>query len=84
MYVETAQGELGTTARGKACTWGPMAENPRDRRDVARWVKIENGVREDAARLALLVLEGKADAPEAQSLARRIDSVRSNGIGADY
>jgi hypothetical protein len=61
-----------------------MAEYPRDRHEVARWAKIENGVRQDAARLALLVLEGKADAPEAQSLARRIDSVRSNGIGADY
>jgi hypothetical protein len=84
MYVEVAQGELGTTSRGKACTWGPMAENPRDRHEVARWVRIENGVREDAARLARLVLEGKADAPEAQSLARRIDSVRTNGIGADY
>jgi hypothetical protein len=61
-----------------------MAEHPRDRNEVARWAKIENGVREDAARLAVLVLAGRADAPEAQSLARRIDSVRSNGIGADY
>jgi hypothetical protein len=61
-----------------------MSEIPRDRRDVARWVRIENGVREDAARLARLVLEGKADAPEAQGLARRIDSVRAHGIGADY
>ncbi len=84
MYVGVAQGELGTTSRGKACTWGPMAEHPRDRNEVARWARIENGVREDAARLARLVLEGKADAPEAQSLARRIDSVRTNGIGADY
>ena len=84
MYVDVAQGELGTTSRGKACTWGTMAEGPRGRNEVARWVRIENGVREDAARLARLVLEGKADAPEAQSLARRIDSVRTQGIGADY
>jgi hypothetical protein len=34
--------------------------------EAARWVRIENGVREDAALLA-----------------RRIDSVRTEGIGAE-
>ena len=52
--------------------------------DVARWARIENGVRQDAARLARLVLEGHADGYEAKLLARRIDSVRTAGIGAEY
>jgi len=52
--------------------------------DAARWARIENGVREDAARLALLVLEGQAETGEAKALARRIDSVRTEGIGAEY
>ena len=52
--------------------------------EVARWVRIENGVRQDAARLARLVLEGQAEGYEAKLLARRIDSVRTEGIGAEY
>jgi hypothetical protein len=52
--------------------------------EVARWVRIENGVRQDAARLARLVLEGEAESYEAKLLARRIDSVRTDGIGAEY
>jgi hypothetical protein len=52
--------------------------------DAARWARIENGVREDAARLALLVLDGQAETGEAKALARRIDSVRTEGIGAEY
>jgi hypothetical protein len=51
---------------------------------VARWVRIESGVRQDAARLARLVLEGEAESYEAKVLARRIDSVRTQGIGAEY
>jgi hypothetical protein len=51
---------------------------------VARWVRIENGVRQDAARLARLVLDGQANGYEAKLLARRIDSVRTHGIGAEY
>jgi hypothetical protein len=57
----------------------PAADN-----EVARWVRIENGVRQDAARLARLVLEGQAESFEAKLLARRIDSVRTDGIGAEY
>jgi hypothetical protein len=52
--------------------------------EAARWARIENGVREDAARLARLVLEGQAETHEAKVLARRIDSVRTEGIGAEY
>jgi uncharacterized membrane protein len=52
--------------------------------EAARWARIENGVREDAARLARLVLEGQAQSDEAKVLARRIDSVRTEGIGAEY
>jgi hypothetical protein len=52
--------------------------------EVARWVRIENGVRQDAARLARLVLDGQAGSYEAKLLARRIDSVRTEGIGAEY
>lgn len=52
--------------------------------EVARWVRIESGVREDAARLARLVLEGHSEGYEAKLLARRIDSVRTQGIGAEY
>ena len=37
-----------------------------------------------AARLALLVREGQADGYDAKWLARRIDSVRTEGIGAEY
>jgi hypothetical protein len=83
VYVGAARGESGAILCGVVQV-DHISETPRDRRDVARWARIENGVREDAARLAKLVLEGKADAPEAQGLARRIDSVRTQGIGADY
>jgi hypothetical protein len=69
----------------------PMSDMKRDttgmpRGDVesARWARIEQGVRQDAARLARLVLEGQATGYEAQLLARRIDSVRTEGIGAEY
>jgi hypothetical protein len=51
---------------------------------VDRWARIENGVRHDAARLARLVLDGQANGYEAKLLARRIDSVRAQGIGAEY
>jgi hypothetical protein len=68
-----------------------MNDARRDASDIApaqgeagRWVRIENGVREDAARLARLVLEGQAETHEAKVLARRIDSVRTEGIGAEY
>jgi hypothetical protein len=68
-----------------------MSDMPRDASDtraedgdVARWVRIESGVRRDAARLARLVLEGQAESYEAKLLARRIDSVRTQGIGAEY
>ena len=48
-----------------------MGDMPRDTSDsppeVARWVRIENGARQDAARVT-----------------RRIDSVRTDGIGAEY
>jgi hypothetical protein len=60
------------------------SETPRAEGEVARWVRIENGVRQDAARLARLVLEGEAESYEAKLLARRIDSVRTDGIGAEY
>jgi hypothetical protein len=69
----------------------PMADLQNDAPDmqpadgrVARWVRIENGVRQDAARLARLVLDGQANGYEAKLLARRIDSVRTHGIGAEY
>jgi hypothetical protein len=75
-------------------SWGQdfaMNDIPRDSLDspaaeggAARWVRIENGVRQDAARLARLVLDGHADGYEAKLLARRIDSVRTAGIGAEY
>jgi hypothetical protein len=68
-----------------------MSDTPRDASDtravggdVARWVRIESSVRQDAARLARLVLEGEAESYEAKLLARRIDSVRTEGIGAEY
>jgi hypothetical protein len=68
-----------------------MSDIPRDESEtpvadgeVARWVRIESGVRQDAARLARLVLEGEAESYEAKLLARRIDSVRTQGIGAEY
>jgi hypothetical protein len=68
-----------------------MSDMPRDAsdtraddRDVARWVRIESGVRRDAARLARLVLESQAESYEAKLLARRIDSVRTHGIAAEY
>jgi hypothetical protein len=57
---------------------------PRAEVETARWARIEQGVRQDAARLARLVLEGQAEGYEAQLLARRIDSVRTDGIGAEY
>lgn len=52
--------------------------------EVARWARIEKGVRQDAGRLARLVLDGQAESYEAKLLARRIDSVRTDGIGAEY
>lgn len=52
--------------------------------EAARWERSEKGVRHDAARLARLVLEGQAEGYEAKLLARRIDSVRTDGIGAEY
>jgi hypothetical protein len=52
--------------------------------EVARWARIEKGVRQDGARLARLVLEGQGNGYEATLLARRIDSVRTDGIGAEY
>lgn len=52
--------------------------------EAARWAHIEKGVRHDAARLALLVLDGEAESYEAKLLARRINSVRTDGIGAEY
>lgn len=52
--------------------------------EVARWARIEKGVRQDAARLARLVLEEQGNGHEAQLLARRIDSVRTDGISAEY
>jgi hypothetical protein len=55
-----------------------------DDRDVARWVRIESGMRQDAARLARLVLESRTESYEAKLLARRIDSVRTHGIAAEY
>ena len=60
------------------------SDTPSAEGEVARWTRIENGVRQDAARLARLVLEGQASGFEAQLLARRIDSVRTAGIGAEY
>jgi hypothetical protein len=39
---------------------------------------------QDAARLARLLLECQAESYEAKLLARRIDSVRTQGIGAEY
>ena len=60
------------------------SDSPAADGEVARWARIENGVRQDAARLARLVLEGHADGYEAKLLARRIDSVRTEGIGAEY
>jgi hypothetical protein len=57
---------------------------PRAEVETARWARIEQGVRQDAARLARLVLAGQAAGYEAQLLARRIDSVRTEGIGAEY
>ena len=60
------------------------ADTPSTEGEVARWVRIENGVRLDAARLARLVLDGHAGGYEAKLLARRIDSVRTDGIGAEY
>jgi hypothetical protein len=59
-------------------------DSPAAEGEAARWGRIENGVRQDAARLARLVLEGHADGYEAKLLARRIDSVRTAGIGAEY
>ena len=68
-----------------------MSDDDRDTTDgrraeagVARWAHIEKGVRQDAARLARLVLDGQGDGYEAKLLARRIDSVRTDGIGAEY
>jgi hypothetical protein len=60
------------------------SDSPATDGDVARWVRIESGVRQDGARLARLVLEGQAEGYEAKLLARRIDSVRTQGIGAEY
>jgi hypothetical protein len=57
---------------------------PRGDSEAARWARIEQGVRQDAARLARLVLEGQGNGYEATLLARRIDSVRTEGIGAEY
>ncbi len=57
---------------------------PRAEVETARWARIEQGVRQDAARLARLVLDGQAAGYESQLLARRIDSVRTEGIGAEY
>jgi len=65
-------------------TQGKAPQMPPADGEVARWVRIENGVRLDAARLARLVLEGQAEGYEAKLLARRIDSVRTEGIGAEY
>jgi hypothetical protein len=61
----------------------PTGVRPSDS-EVARWTRIEKGVRQDAARLARLVLEGQGNGYEANLLARRIDSVRTDGIGAEY
>jgi hypothetical protein len=68
-----------------------MSDSRRDASDAtpghgeaARWARIENGARRDAAHLARLVLEGQAESYEAKALARRIDSVRTAGIGAEY
>jgi hypothetical protein len=63
---------------------GDSSDAPAADNEVARWVRIENGVRQDGARLARLVLEGQAESYEAKLLARRIDSVRTAGIGAEY
>ena len=92
VYVQRAQGELGVHdrvaeirapgSRGKNAV--DRSEGPASESEVARWARIENGVRQDAARLARLVLEGQASSFEAQLLARRIDSVRTSGIGAEY
>jgi hypothetical protein len=87
-------GPKGSWARAMACGNSrvresrnndlDMSERPASDSEVARWASIENGVRQDAARLARLVLEGQASSFEAQLLARRIDSVRTAGIGAEY
>ena len=60
------------------------SDTPAAEGEAARWVRIENGVRQDAARLARLVLDGQSESYEAKLLARRIDSVRTDGIGAEY
>ena len=52
--------------------------------EIARGAHIEKGERQDAARLARLVLDGQGEGYEANLLARRIDSVRTDGIGAEY
>ena len=58
---------------------GPAAES-----EVARWARIENGVRQDAARLARLVLEGQAEGYEAKLLAAASTRCEPTGIGAEY
>ena len=50
----------------------------------SRWEAIEKGVQEDAVRLARLVLEGQGTTREAREIARRIDSVRRQGLAANY
>jgi hypothetical protein len=50
----------------------------------SRWEAIEKGVQEDAVRLARLVLEGRGTTREAREIAGRIDSVRRQGLAADY
>jgi hypothetical protein len=52
--------------------------------EQARWEAIERGVREDAARLARLVLDGLGTTRDARDIAKRIDSVRRQGPAADY
>jgi len=84
--------KTGQEGVDQECLWeGPLSDLNRDTTDIprsegetARWARIEQGVRQDAARLARLVLEGQAQGYEAQLLARRIDSVRTDGIGAEY
>jgi hypothetical protein len=85
--------KTGQEGVDQECLWAgvAMSDMNRDTTDIfrsegetARWARIEQGVRQDAARLARLVLEGQAQGYEAQLLARRIDSVRTEGIGAEY
>ncbi len=86
MFIEPKGSWAGRKVEGMAMerTHVDTAGEPPAEGEVARWSRIENGVRQDAARLARLVLEGQSDSFEAKLLARRIDSVRTEGIGAEY